>query len=94
MNTQIFATMGPACGTESIIKEMIAAGMTGMRLNLSHTTLPASKNYIQAYHNAANSSGVKPQILIDMQGPELRVGELVKPVHLEKNETIRFYSKE
>lgn len=94
MNTQIFATMGPACGTESIIKEMIDAGMTGMRLNLSHTTLPASKSYIEAYHNAATSSGVKPQILIDMQGPELRVGELNKPVHLEKNETIRFYSKE
>lgn len=94
MNTQIFATMGPACGTESIIKEMIAAGMTGMRLNLSHTTLPASRDYIEAYHNAAVSSGVKPQILIDMQGPELRVGELEFPADLEENATIRFYSRE
>ena len=88
MNTQIFATMGPACGTESITKEMIAAGMTGMRLNLSHTTLPASKDYIEAYHNAAVSSGVKPQILIDMQGPELRVGELVKPWELVEREKV------
>ena len=94
MNTQIFATMGPACGTESIIKEMIEAGMTGMRLNLSHTTLPASKDYIEAYHNAAVPSGVKPQILIDMQGPELRVGDLSEPVELEENATIRFYSRE
>lgn len=88
MNTQIFATMGPACGTESIIKEMIEAGMTGMRLNLSHTTLPASKDYIEAYHNAAVSSGVSPQILIDMQGPELRVGELVKPWELVEREKV------
>ncbi|MBO5097404.1 MAG: pyruvate kinase [Agathobacter sp.] len=94
MNTQIFATMGPACGTENIIKEMIEAGMTGMRLNLSHTTLPVSKDYIEAYHNAAVSSGVKPQILIDMQGPELRVGDLYEPVDLEENKTIRFYSGE
>ena len=94
MNTQIFATMGPACGTESIIKEMIAAGMTGMRLNLSHTTLPASKDYIKAYHNAAVSSGVSPQILIDMQGPELRVGDLSEPVELEENAIIRFCSRE
>ena len=94
MNTQIFATMGPACGTESIIKEMIAAGMTGMRLNLSHTTLSASKDYIKAYHNAAVSSGVKPQILIDMQGPELRVGDLSEPVELEENAIIRFCSRE
>lgn len=88
MNTQIFATMGPACGTESIIKEMIEAGMTGMRLNLSHTTLSASKNYIEAYRNAATSLGVIPQILIDMQGPELRVGELVKPWELVEREKV------
>ena len=88
MNTQIFATMGPACGTENIIKEMIDAGMTGMRLNLSHTTLPASKKYIEAYHNAATSSGIKPQILIDMQGPELRVGDLVKPWELVEREKV------
>lgn len=94
MDTQIFATMGPACGTESIIKEMIATGMTGMRLNLSHTTLPASKDYIKAYHNAAVSSGVKPQILIDMQGPELRVGDLDFPADLEENAIIRFCSGE
>ena len=48
MDTQIFATIGPACGTENIIKEMIEAGMTGMRLNLSHATLVESKPYIDA----------------------------------------------
>ena len=74
MNTQIFATFGPACGTKDILKKMIAAGMTGMRLNLSHTTRPASENYIRAYQEAAQELGKLPQILNDMQGPELRVG--------------------
>lgn len=88
MKTEIFATFGPACGEEKILKEMIHAGMTGMRLNLSHTTLPASENYIKAYQKVAKEEGVKPQILIDMQGPELRVGELEQPLVLEENQKI------
>lgn len=94
MNTQIFATMGPACGTENMIKDMIATGMTGMRLNLSHTTLPASKHYIDAYRNAASSMGTVPQILIDMQGPELRVGDLQNNVELVEEDVVRLYSPE
>ena len=79
MNTQIYATFGPACAEEDILKLMIEAGMTGMRLNLSHTTLPDSRQYIENYHNAAKEKGVQTQILIDMQGPELRIGRLEKP---------------
>lgn len=94
MSTQIFATMGPACGTENIIKEMIDAGMTGMRLNLSHTTLPESQHYIEAYQQAAKVSGVKTQILIDMQGPELRVGELFTVAELATGDEVHFCSKE
>lgn len=85
MKTEIYGTFGPACGQEIILKEMIEAGMTGMRLNLSHTTLPASENYIKAYRDAAKITGVEPQILIDMQGPELRVGVLEAAVELKEH---------
>lgn len=94
MTTQIYATFGPACADKDILRKMIDAGMTGMRLNLSHTTLAASADYIDAYKEAAKESGVAPQILIDMQGPELRVGELETPVKLSEVETITLYPKE
>ena len=71
MNTEIFATFGPACRSEKVLKEMVAEGLTGMRLNLSHMTLPEAADYINAYRNVTD----EPQILIDMQGPELRVGK-------------------
>jgi len=93
MNTQIFATFGPACGKKEIVQKMIEAGMTGMRLNLSHTTLSNSASYINAYREAANEAGVTPQILIDMQGPELRVGD-VGEIELETNKWAVFYAKE
>ncbi len=94
MKTQIFATFGPACGTKEILKRMIDVGMTGMRLNLSHTTLAESADYIEAYHKAAKEAGVQPQILIDMQGPELRVGALEDVVFLEAGKNIVFCAKE
>jgi len=94
MKTQIFATFGPACGSKDILKRMIEAGMTGMRLNLSHTTLPKSVDYINAYKEAAKETGVESQILIDMQGPELRVGEVGEGVVLEVNQEVQFVAKE
>lgn len=90
MKTEIFGTFGPSCGSEETLKQMIEAGMTGMRLNLSHATLKNSKEYILAYQAAAKCAGVIPQILIDMQGPELRVGELEQPVLFEEGAIVEF----
>ena len=87
IKTQIYGTFGPACKSREILEELIKAGMTGMRLNLSHTTLEKSKEYIENYRMAAVSLGVKPQILIDMQGPELRVGDM-EELFLEAEERV------
>ena len=73
---EVYGTFGPACKSQEILEEMIQCGMTGMRLNLSHTTLEKSKEYLDNYKDAAQKYGVMPQILIDMQGPELRIGEM------------------
>lgn len=90
MRTEIYGTFGPACDTEEILKQMIEVGMTGMRLNLSHTTLVESKGMVENYHRAAKKQGIKPQILIDMQGSELRVGKLKSPLVLEEDGTVSF----
>lgn len=76
LKTEIYGTFGPSCKSREVLEEMIKAGMTGMRLNLSHTTLEKSREYIDNYKTAAENQGVVPQILIDMQGPELRVGDM------------------
>lgn len=88
MKTEIFGTFGPACASEEILQQMIEAGVTGMRLNLSHVSLPASENYIKAYQSVAKAAGVIPQILMDMQGPELRIGKLEELICFKENETI------
>ena len=85
---EIYGTLGPACANADTLEAMLSLGMTGMRLNLSHVTLPEAAPMAEALHRAAKSCGTKPALLIDMQGPELRIGKLDKPLPLEKGETL------
>lgn len=94
MKTEIFGTFGPACSSEEKLKKMIEVGMTGMRLNLSHTTLADSENYIRNYKSAAVQMGTNAQILIDLQGPELRVGNLASPMTLREDNQVKLCTKE
>lgn len=74
---EIYGTLGPSCSDPMIIRQMFEKGITGMRLNLSHGTLKDSENLITAFHKAADEvfgSRERPSLLIDMQGPELRIG--------------------
>ena len=62
--------------------------MDGVRLNLSHTSLDEASALIESCHRAARECGVSPELLIDMQGPELRVGRMAGPVMLTEGELI------
>lgn len=86
---EIFGTLGPRCSDTETLRAMLEAGMTGVRLNLSHTTLPAAAGQIENLHRAVRSSGKPCRLLIDMQGPELRVGALAEPMKLEEGSAVR-----
>ena len=81
--TEIFGTLGPACAEQQVLEKMFEAGLTGMRLNLSHCDLTDSADQIAAFQAAAAAQGVTPQLVIDTQGPELRLGDLPAPVQLD-----------
>lgn len=85
---KIYGTLGPACGDEAVLKQMFEHGMTGIRLNLSHTTLHDASGSIEKMHRAAAAAGVKAELLIDMQGPELRIGPLEEPILLQEGERV------
>lgn len=82
--TEIYATLGPACEQADILEKMFAEGMTGMRLNLSHSGLKESEALIQRFWQAAQHAGVRAELLIDLQGPEVRIGELYAPLLLQE----------
>ncbi|MBR3349329.1 MAG: pyruvate kinase, partial [Solobacterium sp.] len=85
---EIFGTIGPACSDVKILEEMFRNGMSGMRLNLSHSSLSSAKEMLDHFHTAAKNAGVKAELLIDMQGPELRIGKVSTPYEIRENETV------
>ncbi len=91
---EIWGTLGPACHSHQLLEQMFLEGMTGMRLNMSHTGLKNSEKIIYNYHQAACRTGINPELLIDMQGPEIRVGLLAKPLALKKADTVCLESQD
>ena len=88
MTTDIYGTLGPACADVETLEKMFEAGMTGIRLNLSHVTLKKAAHQVEALHTAAGRCGVKAKLLIDMQGPELRLGTFETEPELIEGETL------
>ena len=72
-----YGTIGPACADVKLLQQMVEAGMTGIRMNLSHGPLAAHADWLALLRKA----GVK-KLLIDLQGPELRIGRLPQPLSL------------
>ncbi len=84
----IFGTLGPACDDKDILGKMFAMGMTGIRINLSHVMLSDCECSIEKVHAVAKENGIVPKVLIDMQGPELRIGRFKESLDLKSGNNI------
>lgn len=84
-----YGTLGASCADFDTLTAMFRAGMTGARLNLSHTGLADCAHLLKdIYRPAAREAGVEPHLIIDLQGPELRVGTLPEPVVFPEGGTV------
>jgi pyruvate kinase len=74
--TKIVCTIGPASSDESVLREMITAGMDVARLNFSHASYVESRKDIASIRRLAAEAGQVVAILQDLQGPRIRLGDL------------------
>ena len=70
---KIVCTMGPAVEADGKVEQLIAAGMNMARLNLSHGTYVEHQSRLDAVRSAAKKAGVPVAILVDLQGPKIRL---------------------
>ena len=89
-NIQIYGTIGPSCDDSETLKAMFREGMTGMRINTSHISVREAAVQIRMIQEAAASCGIQAQILIDMQGPELRIAKMAEPLNLKTGQNVCF----
>ena len=83
-----YATLGPACCEASALSALLRRGVSGFRLNVSHTMLAARRDWIDALHDAERSTGLAAQLMIDLRGPEVRIGALPSPLTLTAGEAV------
>ena len=91
--TKIVATLGPACSTKEIIKDMIVAGVNVFRINFSHADYNDVKERIAIVRELNEEFGYTTAILGDLQGPKLRVGVMEDGVVVNDGDLNKLYSK-
>lgn len=72
--TKIIATIGPASADPDVLARMARAGMDVARLNFSHGTYKDHRRAIRAVRQACHRARRTVGLLLDLQGPRLRVG--------------------
>lgn len=87
--TKILCTMGPSCESLPIIKDMIRAGMNLARLNMAHGEPEEHRERIRNIRIAAEEMNAYIPVMLDIKGPEIRIGKLKEPaVELSANDPI------
>ena len=76
--TKIVATLGPASSSPEVIEQLIQAGVNIVRLNFSHGSAEDHRARAEIVRAAADRLGVDVGLLVDLQGPKIRVGKFAQ----------------
>ncbi len=93
---KIICTIGPSCGTEAALRELMQAGMDVARLNFSHGSPQDHIRRIETLRQVAAAEGRTICILQDLQGPKIRTGALKdhQPVILKAGAIVTVTTRE
>jgi len=73
---KIICTIGPACSSEALLRDLLRLGMDIARLNFSHGSHQEHAHNIERLRRAAARERRTVCILQDLQGPKIRTGQL------------------
>lgn len=92
--TKILATIGPAVDSRENLEALIDAGCNAFRLNFSHGNFEYFEKVFHSINDLCVSKSLPIPILIDLQGPKIRIGELAQPeIELVKGQQIEITTK-
>lgn len=75
--TKIVATIGPACQTPAVLREMLLAGVDVLRVNFSHAQESFAET-VRVARAIADELNRPLAIMADLQGPKIRIGRFKK----------------
>ncbi|MDJ0597791.1 MAG: pyruvate kinase [Crocosphaera sp.] len=93
--TKIVATIGPATQNKEILRQLILAGATTLRLNFSHNDHDYHQHTIRLIRQTAFELNQPVGILQDLQGPKIRLGKFANgPITLKPGDPFTLTSRE
>ena len=88
--TKIIATLGPASNYKKMIERLIKSGVDVLRVNFSHADHEDIKRIVNDVNFIRKKLNNHVTLLADLQGPKIRIGEVIEDRELKKNEKISF----
>ena len=87
--TKILCTLGPATSGVDCIKRLLSSGADAFRMNFSHGDYKFYEDLFTNISTACKEEKSPVAILVDLQGPKIRVGELESPeIEIVSGDTI------
>jgi pyruvate kinase len=88
--TKIVATLGPAWEDLAEMTALLDAGVDVVRINASHGTSEVRARWINQLRGVLGSRRSAAALLVDLQGPRIRIGALPGPIHLQPGQQVVF----
>jgi pyruvate kinase len=85
VRTKIVATLGPASGSETVLRKMIENGLAAARLNFSHGVERDHIRMIKLVRSLNQKMHRAVKIMQDLEGYRIRIGKLKGPIALKKH---------
>lgn len=86
--TKIIFTIGPATEDEKMLERLIIAGVDICRLNMAHANDAWTRTMIRRVRDVCQRTQRHIAIMMDVKGPEIRTGDLPKPIDLVAGQLI------
>ncbi|VVM23920.1 Pyruvate kinase (EC [uncultured Gammaproteobacteria bacterium] len=83
--TKILATLGPATDKPGVLESILKAGVNVVRINFSHGSVEEHLGRVKAVRNWAHDNNTYVGILMDLQGPKIRVAGFKDEKKIELN---------
>jgi pyruvate kinase len=88
--TKIVATLGPAWAQPAQMTALLDAGVDVVRINASHGTAEIRARWIHQLRGVLSARRDAAAVLLDLQGPRIRIGSLSDPIRLEPGRRVIF----
>ena len=88
--TKIICTIGPASSSDNILEKMICSGMDIARINTSHSDTGEVSILVKKIRKISSENNKNTAIILDLQGPKIRIGELKENIELKSGQNIIF----